>query len=387
MSNPAKYDESAKRKYRRLFFFSLGLFVLFLLLEFLAVFIEVNGGARFKIQPYMVMLTVVLEFVAVPMMLVTGFIYARASIYLKRLKESGDSGESNELPAPVVSVNRPKTNRHASDSKIAAILYGCAFLLMLFGDFAFWYKWHAYESDYIVLLVLLLMYQSVFVIGIFIFLRQSNRQKYIDDVDGRVPGDNRKPRINLFTTVFVLIILCLIGGFGLIMANSMTRYIYRSRNSSYDKFPDQYIAGATMEVSSSDLVNGEWSFDLEERAPQIEFSEVEGAQYYVIYMVDESLYGTEHWYVDDLHTTSLEAGSDAGTYIGLEYGEDREPHVYSISVFALAGKPDSDWEIDMYNDSEYRPMDLYYDVLNVTRRGDPAEYGNVLAYGYISGTF
>ena len=129
MSNPAKYDESAKRKYRRLFLFSLGLFVLFLLLEFLAVFIEVNGGARFKIHPYMVMLTVVLEFVAVPMMVVTGCIYARASIYLRRLKEV--DSESNE--APVAPVNYSKTNRHASDSKIAAILYGCAFLLMLFG--------------------------------------------------------------------------------------------------------------------------------------------------------------------------------------------------------------------------------------------------------------
>ena len=385
MSNPAKYDESAKRKYKRLFFFSLGLFGLLLLLEFLAVFVAVNGGARFRIQPYMVMLTVVIEFVAVPMMLVTGFIYARASIYLKRMNEV--DSESNEAPAPVASVNRPKTNRHASDSKIAAILYGCAFLLMLFGDIVFLFKWYPYESDCVALVILLLIYQSVFVIGFFIFLHQSNKQRYVDDVDGRVVGDGRKTRINLFTAVFVLVILCLIGGFGLMMANSMTRYIYRSRNSSHDKFPDQFINGATMEVSSDDLVNGEWSFDLEERAPQIEFSEVEGAEYYVIYMVDESLYGTEHWYVDDLHTTSLEAGSDEGIYIGLEYGEDREPHVYSITVYALAGKPDSDWEIDMYNDSQYRPMDLYYDVMNVTRRGDPAEYGNVLAYGYISGTF
>ena len=385
MSNPAKYDESAKRKYKKLFFFSLGLFVLILLLEFLAVFVEVNGGARFRIQPYMVMLTVVLEFVAVPMMLVTGFIYARASIYLKRMNEV--VSESNEVPSPVASVNRTKTNRHASDSKIAAILYGCAFLLMLFGDLVFLFKWYPYESDCVALVILLLIYQSVFVIGFFIFLHQSNRQKYIDDVDERVPGDNRKPRITLFTAVFVLVILSLIGGFGLMMANSMTRYIYLSRNSSHDKFPDQFINGATMEVSSEDLVNGEWSFDLEERAPQIEFSEVEGAEYYVIYMVDESLYGTEHWFVDDLHTTSLEAGSDEGIYIGLEYREDREPHVYSITVYALEGKPDSDWEIDMYNDSEYRPMDLYYDVLNVTRRGDPTEYGNVLAYGYISGTF
>ena len=171
------------------------------------------------------------------------------------------------------------------------------------------------------------------------------------------------------------------------MANSMTRYVYLSRNGSYDKSMEQYVAGASMEISSEDLINGEWSYELEERAPQIEFSEVEGAEYYVIYMVDEELYGNEVWYVDDLHSTSLDAGSSEGTYLGLTYHEDREPHVYSISVYAMAGRPDTSVVVDMYDDSSFSPLGFYYDVLNVSRRGDPSVYGNVLAYGYISGTY
>ena len=373
MSEPAKYDESDKRKYRKLFFIALGLFGALLLIEFLLITLQTRGGVNYKIQPLMILLSMVMEFVAVPMMLVTGFIYIRSSIYLRRQK-------ANE-------VHSPNTNKHADDSKVAAILYGCAFILMAFGDFAFWYKWHSLESDYIVLLVLLLMYQSVFVIGACVFARQSNKQRYIDDVDAMNPGENRKTRISLFTAVFVLVILCLIGGFGLMMANSMTRYVYQSRNSSHDKYEEQYVAGASIEISSADLVNGEWSYELEERAPQIEFSEVESAEYYVIYMVDESLYGTEVWYVDDLHSTSLSAGSSEGTYLGLTHHEDREPHVYSISVYALAGQPDTTSVIDMYDDSAFRPMDLYYDVLNVSRRGNPSVYGNVLAYGYMSGTY
>ncbi len=380
MSNPAKYDEATQRKYRKLFFFSLGLFGILLLLEFLLITLQTRGGVSFKIQPLMILLTMLLEFAAVPMMLVTGFIYIRSSIYLRRQKE-------NEAQSQVASVNIPKTNRHVDDSKVAAILYGCAFILMAFGDLAFWYKWHSLESDYIVLLVLLLMYQSVFIIGACVFARQSNKQRYIDDVDAMAPGEKRKTRISLFTAVFVLVILCLIGGFGLMMANSMTRYIYLSRNGSYDKSMEQYVAGASMEISSEDLINGEWSYELEERAPQIEFSEVEGAEYYVIYMVDESLYGNEVWYVDDLHSTSLDAGSSEGTYLGLTYHEDREPHVYSISVYAMAGRPDTSVVVDMYDDSSFSPLGFYYDVLNVSRRGDPSVYGNVLAYGYISGTY
>ena len=373
MSEPAKYDESVKRKYRKLFFIALGLFGALLLIEFLLITLQTRGDVNFKIQPLMVLLMMVLEFVAVPMMLVTGFIYIRSSIYLRRQK-------ANE-------VHSHNTNKHADDSKVAAILYGFAFILMAFGDFAFWYKWHSLESDYIVLLVLLLMYQSLFVIGACVFARQSNKQRYIDDVDAGVPGEKRKTRISLFTAVFVLVILCIIGGFGLMMANSMTRYVYLSRNRSYDKSMEQYAAGASMEISSDDLVNGEWSYELEDRAPQIEFSEVEGAEYYVIYMVDEGLYGNEVWYVDDLHSTSLEAGSSEGTYLGLTYHEDREPHVYSISVYALAGRPDTSVVVDMYDDSSFSPLGFYYDVLNISQRGDPSVYGNVLAYGYISGTY
>ena len=73
MSNPAKYDESTQRKYRKLFFFSLGLFGILLLLEFLLITLQTRGGVNFKIQPLMILLMMLLEFAAVPMMLVTGF--------------------------------------------------------------------------------------------------------------------------------------------------------------------------------------------------------------------------------------------------------------------------------------------------------------------------
>ena len=54
--------------------------------------------------------------------------------------------------------------------------------------------------------------------------------------------------------------------------------------------------------------------------------------------------------------------------------------------FALKGQPDSNLELK-FDEPSLRGDYLYYDYLNISERGNPDRYGNVLAYGYLSGVY
>ncbi|MBQ3786329.1 MAG: hypothetical protein II799_03555, partial [Lachnospiraceae bacterium] len=61
-------------------------------------------------------------------------------------------------------------------------------------------------------------------------------------------------------------------------------------------------------------------------------------------------------------------------------------HVYTVYVYALKGSPGIAPEYKF--DEKYLRGDyLYYDYLNVSEKSDVDTYGNVLAYGYISGVY
>ncbi len=111
-------------------------------------------------------------------------------------------------------------------------------------------------------------------------------------------------------------------------------------------------------------------------------------------MEDESANNWVHLYADDVHKTKLASGANQTEYDGnpsFKYVGPYPPagsgdHTYTIYVYALKGKPD--FELDAEVDEPWlQADDLYYDHLNISKRGDINTYGNVLAYGYISGVY
>ena len=129
------------------------------------------------------------------------------------------------------------------------------------------------------------------------------------------------------------------------------------------------------------------------QSPQLSFAPVDGADHYVIYMVDESANYWVHWLAVDVHETELNTGENqkygndgefryVGPYPPVSSGE----HVYTVYVYALRAQPDSDLELK-FDEPFLRGDYLYYDYLNISERGNPDRYGNVLAYGYLSGVY
>ncbi len=337
-------------------------------------------------------LSVFLIDLGIPMFLVFLYLYLDAKFYLKRLEKNGyevpsdlkDYGGRLES-LPNTGVKAP-VNRYASDSKIAGIISLVIYAVLVFMDILYYAVWREYEPGSIVLFVLILIALLLFPIMSIVFFRQANKNRYIDHVD--INDGRHKVRSHLFSSIFLLVIFGLIGVFGIACADSITRYIYRSRYSAHDKWDDDFYNRATMQISSDDLTDGEWSSETETRSPQLSFEEVEGAAYYIIYMVDETDGCRVAWYVDKTNDPDHPAGSDEGFFRGIT-SHPSTPHRYSITVYALADEPDHETPIiDTSRDSSFAPMYLYYEILNVTDRShNPPIYGNVLGYGYICGVY
>ena len=330
--------------------------------------------------------------VGIPMFIIFLYNFLAASHYLSRLAQSGYEVPLNKDKSGVTLETLPRTevsseNRYASDSKTAALIAVCAYVFLLICDVFLLLFWYRYESDVLVFFVLFLIAFTFFPIHAFVFYRQSNTERYIDNVDR--PDGKRKVRTSLFSAILLIVVATGISLIGLSVANSMTRYVYRSRNSSHDRDMSYFVSHATLEVSSSDLAaDGFWSSELASRAPQLSFEPVEGASYYIIYMVDETANSRIVWYVENASETELPAGSPLGVF-NEPRPEEGGVHQYSVSVFAVAGEPDDEGlEIDPSRDSSFQPITYYYEVANVSdRHHNPPLYGNVLAYGYLSGNF
>ena len=114
-------------------------------------------------------------------------------------------------------------------------------------------------------------------------------------------------------------------------------------------------------------------------------------------MVDESANYWSHLVTTDVTENHLASGANISThtpddnfsYVGPYPPEGSGPHTYTIYVFALADKPITGITPDVDRPS-LSPVILYYDSLNIKSIEDDGNirtYGNVLAYGYISGTY
>jgi phosphatidylethanolamine-binding protein (PEBP) family uncharacterized protein len=184
------------------------------------------------------------------------------------------------------------------------------------------------------------------------------------------------------------------------MVFSMTDYIYKSRNGHYDKTIDEFKDKATMTVSSKDLQDGKWDDRItntekgENLSPELSFDKVEGAEYYYIYMVDETANNWVHWIATDIQKEELDTGANTKEYkdnpdfkyIGPYPPKGSGEHTYTIYVFAMKGKPDSDVKPE-FDEASLSGDYMYYDYLSISKQGNPNEYGNVISYGYISGNY
>lgn len=114
-------------------------------------------------------------------------------------------------------------------------------------DIAFLLKWYRLEADSAALFVFLVVFHLSFLIAAFVFLHQRDTGRYIDPVDIR---DGRKVRVSITGGIGLLVIMGFIAAFSIMTANSMTDYIYKSRNGHYDTTIDDPNMKASMSVTS-----------------------------------------------------------------------------------------------------------------------------------------
>lgn len=142
----------------------------------------------------------------------------------------------------------------------------------------------------------------------------------------------------------------------------------------------------SFEVNSTDLKDGVWDTAITNTSngsnvsPQLSWEEVEGADSYVVYMVDNSANFWLHWISKDVKDTELPQGwADAKEYVG-PYPPSGT-HEYQIYVIALK-QPVSkvygsfDKGNLMFEDNKYN--------CDTT---DDGQAGNIVAIGTITGTY
>lgn len=195
-------------------------------------------------------------------------------------------------------------------------------------------------------------------------------------------------------SVIILIVLVFFGLFSVMTAHTMTEYVYKSKNGNYDKTIEYFKGRATLNVSSESLSGERWDISItntsggENLSPQLSFDPVDGAAYYVIYMVDESAGNWVHWYAE-VSETSLDEGENPGQYIGPYPPEGSGDHLYTIYVYAMAGEPGAhfDGEYPVFDETWFAG-DMLWTYLNILDGNkSPVMYGNVIGYGYISGKY
>lgn len=277
---------------------------------------------------------------------------------------------------------------------IASIISFIMYILCVAGDIRLLVRWNSYGEiqSALALFVPLMLLHMVFVILGIVWIRQWKRmQESSAEAEGRT-----KKGVGRFV---LLAILGIVAVYSHMTADTMVSYIYQSRNGHYEEMErENFKTEATMLVTSEDLAAGSenrWDETItntdqgQNLSPQITFDSVPGASYYVIYMVDESANNWVHWYASGITQTSLDHGANVGDYIGPYPPEGSGDHIYTIYVFALAGDLDPHTGSDLipFDEPGVDPVNLH-DTLNIKDSGrKPYLYGNVLAFGYLTGVY
>ncbi|SEP56173.1 Uncharacterized conserved protein, phosphatidylethanolamine-binding protein (PEBP) family [Lachnospiraceae bacterium NE2001] len=403
---PIRYDTKTKKKWKILLIISGSVILLYILVLLLESLILTKTDPLSSTSGLFVfyMILVCLMDISVVVFAISLLMLIDSSIYLSRLKKNHFELPEDKKLYDRDLTNLPRTdlveNVYARDSLIGGLLYLLAYLIFVAADIYYVAKWVALgEKDSIELFVMMMLAHLFFLIFAVFLFRQKDTTKYVDEVDAET-SYNRKVRFSINKSIAILLITSVVSIFGIMMAHSMTEYIYKSRYGHYEKTIYDFKENATMTVSSADLQNGVWSDRItntekgENLSPELSFDKVEGADYYFIYMVDESANNWVHWVASDVREEELATGANVNQYkdnpefkyVGPYPPVGSGEHTYTIFVYAMKGKPDKDMELKF--DEESLSADyMYYDYLAISKSGDPDEYGNVIAYGYISGTY
>ncbi len=148
-----------------------------------------------------------------------------------------------------------------------------------------------------------------------------------------------------------------------------------------------YLEGyETFEVTSEDLVDGVWADVISKDqgdnvSPQLSWEEVEGAEVYIIYMVDPDAGFWIHWKSDGITETELPQGwADSAEYVG-PYPPSGTTHHYDIYVVALRAP------VDHLSGSVNSGNPNFVAFLTGVDTDAEGNSGNIISYGRISGTF
>jgi phosphatidylethanolamine-binding protein (PEBP) family uncharacterized protein len=194
-------------------------------------------------------------------------------------------------------------------------------------------------------------------------------------------------RFRTYTYLTILLISAVLAGCGGLGKEP----IYNNASNSGVTMVNskEFKSGATLSVTSESLNDGVWDDDISNQGemknetPQLSFGRVDGALCYAIYMLDESADNWLHWKAEGVTSNSLEHNTSIPTGTS-EYIGPYPPsgtHTYTIYVFALKQEPDKDYPGD-FNKAGMDAEEIY-SVLDITDNSS----GNVLAYGYLEGTY
>jgi len=155
------------------------------------------------------------------------------------------------------------------------------------------------------------------------------------------------------------------------------------------EIPDLDLASLdTFEVTSENLNDGVWDDLISDTAvgsntsPELSWEAIDGADAYVLYMIDESAMNWIHMRVSGITENSLAAGAiDDRHYVGPYPPAGSGDHEYVVYIFAVRENPSM---LRGLFDSSCPSIDRVFSALDVNEAG---ETGNIIAYGTVGGTF
>ena len=140
----------------------------------------------------------------------------------------------------------------------------------------------------------------------------------------------------------------------------------------------------SFEVTSADLHDGVWDSVITNTdngsnvSPQLSWEPVEGADIYVIYMIDNSAGNWLHWKSVTESETDLPAGwAPESEYIG-PYPPKGYTHDYEIFVLALKEQPEK--IKGSFDDSNPK-------LFEYAKEMDGENEDNIISYGHLTGTY
>lgn len=141
----------------------------------------------------------------------------------------------------------------------------------------------------------------------------------------------------------------------------------------------------TFNLTADSISEGVWNSVITNTAngnnvsPQLSWEPVEDASGYLIYMVDTSAGNWMHWKSEIIEETNLDEGwASEESYIG-PYPPGGT-HIYDIYVFAIKDAPQ---EIE----GEFDNGNYFWDKIISNLDCINGESGNILSYGYLSGSY